>query len=454
MYSRLLEELKQIEINLSSLQHFIRSTIDINPLDKIKQISNKLEDTLIQVVKLSDLNEQIEIRYKVHEMRAILAEYEKFLLNNIQEAETIAEELEKNHVASIVQWKNYFYNLSYVDDFRLLFSPYNDIFQTSLICYSSMWKKLSQILQTISNGFKKYQYNSLAQLLLQDVDFIRSLKGSQFCSGGIIGHCIIQRLLFMHSYAPHLANIILNNLIPGGIFHDMLEKDFFSYDQQVFKAEIIKLVLYKRLLLQQNIKPTAWIGSANTLTKLLDPPVHSNRLERIGIYLNCSAKYLTPEFNRAWLLALLKLGYEIKLVERQFPAIEKAILSQDPINFLLLLANEIRIIDKNNDPTISHSQYHGGDSPTATSLEILMLMGVGCTVTRDPNEGTISLCKAIYSCANFHTINAQSSDRHALTKPQYELKKSHSYTHMTLLSGIPYQTNNQLIINRPKYCIS
>ena len=237
-----------------------------------------------------------------------------------------------------------------------------------------------------------------------------------------------------------LATIILRSLIPGGHSHGLLEKDFFKCNSEAFKAEVIKLVLYKRLSLQNGVQPIAWIGSAKTLTTMLEDP-NPSLPERRGIYLNCG-EYLTPEFNRAWLLSLMEMGYEIKLVERQFPSIEKAILSNKPIDFLLLLAEEIRKMNDQNDPGACHSQYNGGDSPTATSLEILLLMNMGCTATKDIKEGTISLFKP--------KITAIDTSEYSSPKPemlsQYRLSKRRSHSCFMPTASMKYRTKNQLIL--------
>lgn len=438
-----LDRLQDLEITLKNLQYFIKTTVSKTPLELVYQIINELQDMKKEITASTE-TKHIILLDLIKKHLLTLQGYKKFLLSHQDHANRIAEELEKKHSLSILNWKNDFYNLQHNNYYKSTFNS-NNLFDHSLICYIKIWEILYPTTIENHKNFAKYKDNSLAQLFLNDIEFIRALKGSQFFSGGTIGHCIIQKLLFMNLYVPYFSKTILNTLMPGGICHSIFEKDFFNYNQEIFKAEIIKLVLYKNLALANGIQPIAWIGSTNTLTKMLE---YSNdntlAFEKNGIYLNCG-DYLTPEFNRAWLLALIEMNYEIKLVERQFPNIERAILSNNSIDFLLLLANEIRKIDEHNNPAISHSQYHGGDSPTATSLEILLLMSMNCKATKDYNEGTISLSKSKTPNV-FEDINYRTSTCKPITL-QYTLKRSHSFTS---IASMQYKTINQLITCKEK----
>lgn len=121
----------------------------------------------------------------------------------------------------------------------------------------------------------------------------------------------------------------------------------------------------------------------------------------------------TWELDRAWILAAAAMGYTFYLVEQHFPEIEKAILSGDPSQLLLQLANEIR------QPSVS-SQYTRGDSTTATTQEILLLMELGYSGYKD-EEGRLFL-QPPSAC---HPFEAPANNSERLDYPKF--LRSHSF---------------------------
>lgn len=420
--------LKDMEKYLCSLQHFIRISTGITPLEFANQISNNFNH-IKSITSSSDTIKLISL------YESIINNYKEFLEHHTPNAITVAENIEAKHLESIENWKNYFYNLDLLQDYTLIFKHNNNTFNNSLICYRNSLLQLQTLFEENQEYYSLYPHNSLAQLCTNNTEFLAILKNGQWIYGGEIGHLILQRFISIDPNTPGWRKIF-NALKPGGCFHDFFENNFFKYNPKVFKAEIIKLELYKQLYRQQGKPAIAWIGSANTLTRLLDPAIHLYKEERNGIYLNCGEEYLTPEFNRGWLLTLIEMGYEIKLVERQFPTIEQAILSNNPECFLIKLITEIRKMDQSNSKK-THSQYNGGDSPTATSLEMLLLMHMQYKTVIDLVEGTISLCRA----QTTNPLICYFHDTHS-TKKHYDLSyRRHSYADTTK----KYKTLNQLI---------
>ncbi len=387
-------DLKNISYFLISNERLISSAIGINPLEFSVLLANKLEKVKLFATSEEDLQTILECESK-------LKTYQAFLITHMVDAIRIAEDLEKMHEDSIEQSKLVeIYSPTTSTASR---NPLEEtIFDKGLSSYIEIFKNLlpkinGEESSSISIYPSRYNGNYLAQLFLNDSDFISKAMDTPI--GGEMGHLIVQRFFSIKQKTREWYRV--NRYFQQMIFAERGKDMFFHYEPEAFKTEVIKLYLYKMLSLTNdpNSPPVAWLGSAGTLTQLLQQ-AKTKEEEIVGIYLNCDDKLYSYELNRAWLLALIHMGYETKLVEKQFPNVRESLLSNEPGNFLMALLTEVRQLElsapNDSEEAIStNSQYNGGDSPTATSLEILLMLSMGCKVTRNIVERNISLYKPI-----------------------------------------------------------
>ena len=406
-------DLANIEKYLSSNATLISYAINISPLSFAEKISSKLE----QLKKFASI-EQLNTTILICEDK--LNQYKIFLMQHEPEAKIIAEDIEKLHKQSIETYVNPIKSKDATKIQNIMYTGLNseqtteNVFQKSLRCYIETLKELcvkinepneqlNHFIETTQDS--KYSSNSIVQLFLNDDDFLEKLKEGEFFNQGEIGHVILQRFFSMNNqnnlqwrtmFNKLSSNpIFCNHITPKCVVNSKEEKTFFQYDEDTFKNEIIKLELYKRLPSQHTEQPVAWIGSATSIMELLKQKESPNhQITTAGIFLNCDDDKWSLELNRAWVIALVHMGYQIKLVEQQFPNIKQAFKESDEEHriscFLVALFNEVRPMDEDNTKK-NHSQYNGGDSPTATSLEILLLLGLGCDIIYNANNKDISL---------------------------------------------------------------
>ena len=146
------------------------------------------------------------------------------------------------------------------------------------------------------------------------------------------------------------------------------------------QSEITKLILHAELHPQHK---KIWLGTARSVNAIIQDK------NEFGTYLNCDDTKWTWLLNRLWLQAAINLGYSIELVEQQYPKMEHALMAQDGgALFVQELLNQVR-----SKPELT-SQYTGSDAPTATSQEILVLLDMGCNISKGSNH-RISFSRAL-----------------------------------------------------------
>lgn len=390
------EDFKKLKSYLISIGQLISCAVGINPLE----FANLLEKKLNRIKEhlSAPSNQELE-KYSKR-----LAEFKESLKKHIDKAICIANEMESYCVKSTTKKNIDLILRKELENLQQSLTKTNSIersFDKALSSYATIIESISNELETeteqsascpVNNISIKYPDNQLAKLFLKDEDFLNYLLGYHAYYSGEIGHLFLQRTFF-----------ILNNKIKHkelakkaiDIFFRSHSNVFFAYDAQTFKLEVIKLALYREFYND----PVAWIGSSATLMHLLRNPNNKDETEIPGIYLNCDDNKWTSELNRAWLLALFHMGYEVKLVEQQFPNVQEALRTKNPtLNFLMSLTKEFRPLESSK--TVSEnirtndSQYNGNDSPTATSLEILFLLSIGYIPCLNYAEGNTVLKRA------------------------------------------------------------
>ncbi len=291
------------------------------------------------------------------------------------------------------------------------------IFDTNRNASGRVWGSLrpkdSDLLSLDSQAFMKYKHNTLAFLLLSDNQtFTLAIKDGLLPIEGEIGYLILQRLQeIQYLKQPGLQEPFPSNMrtIAGKAIRNAMDiktsENLLKCDFPTLGIEINKLVLHSQLHPDNKI---FWLGSARVVNKILhDQPGK-------GTYLNCDDGKWSWQLNRYWLQAAIYLGYTCKLIEQHFPMIESALLSQDPSAFVLRLLLAMR--EEGEDNT---SQYNGNDGPTATTQEILVLMDLGCKVTKNQEQSIL------ISKSSTHEIHSPSRSRmHSPT----DMRRSRSHS--------------------------
>lgn len=301
-------------------------------------------------------------------------------INQILCAEKSAKKMVEEHQKVIKKIVNHFK----VDETRngsprgvdyMYMEKTDSIFEFTTTAHQQTWSSLKRRLEQAKAMMnKKYNHNFLALFLTaDDAEFLDHIEYRKIPLGGEeIGHIAIQRLKHIASQSKIKERYIRARKLLVEVSFST-NNTLLSYNDSALEGEITKLALHALLHPE---KKRVWLGSSRAVISVI-----KNHKDD-AIYLNSTDKEWSWELNRAWLQAAVKMGYEFRLVEQHFPNIEKAILSKDPANLLLELANEIR-------PANKTSQYNGSDSPTATTQEILVLMDMGCTPNKN-EDGSIS----------------------------------------------------------------
>ncbi len=251
-----------------------------------------------------------------------------------------------------------------------------------ILPYYHLWSRIAPFLarEEVANFLSRHPNNLLAILCEpDDVKFVKRVKQDGLNSNEL-SMLTMARLyhILQNSYCRKLqfsAAILLKK-------HSELsyspKDELFRCDWQVLEQELFKAALHAELNPDRKI---AWIGTARSVKAI----IKENQGQ--GIYLNCEENSWNWCLNRAWLHAIVLMGYDIHLVEQHFPNIEAAILSEKPERLLAELIQEIR-------PEEIESQYSGGDSPTATPQESLFLLDMGC-VPEKLDNGRLILKKPV-----------------------------------------------------------
>jgi hypothetical protein len=236
-----------------------------------------------------------------------------------------------------------------------------------------VWAHMRYILNSLhdSEAFHQKKHNALAHLLLaNDNVFLMSVDADCLALDGEIGYLMINRLKDIHASSQStrrmkkIAGRKIDQVMPLTQVESLL-----SYEHDLFIIEITKLLLHAHY---HPGKKIAWLGTAHAVNAVIEQSAGE------GMYFNPNRAHFSWMLNRIWLQTALHLGYHFKLIEQHFPAIEAALLSQNPAQFLAQLSLEMR-----EESTGNCSQYNGDSSPTATTQEILALMDMGCTAKKN-----------------------------------------------------------------------
>jgi len=390
MYRQWAPEFQALNRILTSIQDFERDVAMIKSIaprqylnhlnEKVLRISNSIKNSR----RHSFFNSRIGALEKlIKQCRDNIAT----LMVQVQAAETIASDITQQ-CKTIT---NDIANLSATERYKLnkLIGSSDRIFETIRTAGANVWSATRSKLDSFA-GFVKpdttYEHNTLACLLLtNDETFIQYINDGRLPIEGEIGHLIIQRLRDiqflektetesgprknMRAMAGKAISRAMNIHEPENI----LQCDF-----SALYIEITKLALHAQLHPDHKV---FWLGTARVVNRMIQDR------SGLGTYLNCDDTLWSWHLNRIWLQAAIYLGYSCQLIEQHFPNIDKALLSADSSNFIRELLKEIRSEGPENT-----SQYNGNDSPTATTQEILVLMDMGCAVTKNEDQ-SISFSK-------------------------------------------------------------
>ena len=175
-----------------------------------------------------------------------------------------------------------------------------------------------------------------------------------------IGHLAIQRLTEISNAGRKGIHAKARVVLKAYVADD--KDNLFKFHPEQLKIELIKLNLNAQLNPESKI---LWLGTARAVNAC------RKNFNGKGTYLNCIDSEWSWELNRVFIQAAIKIGYEVKLVEQHSPQIEQAMLSNDSARFIEALAREVK-------PHNVMTQYSGGNSPTATPQEIMILMDMDC----------------------------------------------------------------------------
>lgn len=289
--------------------------------------------------------------------------------------------------------------------------------------YMKQWPKLKDSLEPLQYFAEKYPNNQLAQILHQDKKKIVGLvESGEFSFITELGGLLFGRILYE---VPQWSTAE-----KGRVFkmQEMMGSEK-SFNADEFKFEMIKIQLFAVLVRELEQQPVAWIGSSRSVLA----KVRKNPGE--GAYLNCDDKKWSPQINRAWLVALLMLDYHIQIVEPQFPAMEKAILSGDFVKYIYCLASEMRYYDGSSveKSRANDSMYHGGLEPTATMQELLLLLSMDCRTFKN-SDGYLCVCPPQAKEELLHTTSlaaesllAPQKDEYGEIRKNFRLRLNHSF---------------------------
>jgi hypothetical protein len=247
------------------------------------------------------------------------------------------------------------------------------IFEKTRHAGSLVWAHTRYILNSLhdSEEFIQKQHNALAHLLLANDDvFLMSIDADHLAFDGEFGYLIINRLKDIH--ASSKSTLRMKKIAGRKIAQVMpltQPESLLSYEHDLFIIEVTKLILHAKFHPEKKI---AWLGTSHAVNAVIE------QFAGEGMYFNPTRTHFSWMLNRSWLQAAAHLGYRFKLIEQHFPAIEEALLSQNPAQLLAQLLLEIR-----EESTENCSQYNGNSSPTATTQEILALMDMGCTAKKN-----------------------------------------------------------------------
>lgn len=287
-----------------------------------------------------------------------------------------------NHTRSLTMLKNRLVN-GYLDSDEADKNTVLQAFSSGLI-HAKTWDdlkdKLGHLAESLNPHGDSYKHNQLAVVLNPDPDvFISQVSGKSTSAfvfdSGELGYLALGRVLNLMSQRNMTQHKrALNHAFDENKF--VYGKTLFYVDNLQLKNEVMKLLLHARRNPKHKI---IWLGTAKSVIE------YSRNHPSEGIYLNCDDDKWTWSLNRLYLLIASEMGFSFKLVERQFPNIETAILSGNASALLLELFRQAYPC---GNSTISQktSQYDGGDQPTATALECLALLDFGCTAVCEENE--------------------------------------------------------------------
>lgn len=239
------------------------------------------------------------------------------------------------------------------------------------------WRAVGHRLESINSiltlNDPEFSGNQLSMLLHPDnAVFLDSLlspgRDRLYGDSGELVHIIVARLKDMYHHID-ITNRVTAERINAAIYYINNCKNFdnqktiYYYDINELKNEIIKLLIHTAM---NNGNKDIIIGTASSVIR--EKTLHPGA----AMYLNCSDDKWSWGLNRAYFEIAKTLGYQIRIVDKQFPNIEKAIISGSTAALLVELVRQIRPASQNTS-----TQYHGGDQPTATPLECLAIMDSG-----------------------------------------------------------------------------
>ncbi|KTC98699.1 hypothetical protein [Legionella erythra] len=441
-------DLKFIKKVLSSIQSLITNSVSMTPLE----FANKLHYKLELMAKFYKEKSEID------ELNKTLSKYTKQLENLLPEAQKKAElilevylHVEKrkyydfehifNHGKAVFEkvpdWivpdlkkddsKVHSSKEELTEDphfklrkggFYTATSTFLSYFTEASQAYMKHWAVLEGKLPYFEDLIKKYPSNQFASIFKQDKkDIVNLIMKGEYNFHSELGSLLFGRILYespgwgknerMQVYRMHLMN--------------ESETQFIAEE---FKYEIMKISLFSTLAKESGKKAIAWIGTSRSVMA----KVNQNPGE--GAFLNCDDDKWSPQLNRAWLISLLMLDYQIQMVEPQFPTMEKAILSGDLFKYIECLLSEIRKYDGSTNESLhkNDSMYNGGIEPTATMQELLFLLSMGCRSFKD-SQGLICL------------VTPGIKEEPTLTKKNevsgYMLQRTHSFSEFGRIASNP-----------------
>ena len=443
-HGKWIQEMKQLEIvqkKLTLFQNDVASNQHGSPLVFVQQIKAKLALIDKNITnnndhhhsffnkRLAKLTQDIECtRKRTAKLQSQINDAEVRALNITRQCSRVS-----NHVSDI-------YLSSHINKYKsanggLFTLGHEPIFENLKNPGSNIWYKMRPKLGVFSQlvNFNERKHNSLAHLFLTNNEqFIQSIDEEKLPVVSEIGYLAIQRLKDIHRATE---STIRMKKIAGKRMREVMPlnnpESLLSCDNESLHIEIIKLLLHAELHPHEKV---AWLGTARAVDATIAQPTGK------GVYFNPMSTHFSWGLNRAWLQVAAHLGYTFQLIEQHFPAIEAALLSQDASKFIEQLILETRTEGYNYT-----SQYNGGDSTTATTQEILVLMDLGCIAHKNAVDNSISFVPSI-TCheepirSNQTPINTRTAEMRELTnKPR--LQKSHSAPSLFKASKPPAYQN-------------
>lgn len=327
----------------------------------------------------------------------------KTMATNIQTNQTTTEEKARNKAEQLLIkhndalqaiadfYKKPFDTMAY-PPFKIV-SPFKHIYQDNNIdvhnpfaytatAHNKTWARLrtkgvAAIAQNIPDSAHNSQINNVLETMLTSPN--EELVYKDLAIGQEMG-MMVSRLfeeIARHQKNTRLARDI-NDKFTYYMYNNGSTESLIAFNNNELLSELTKLTTHAENYPEHKV---VWLGTSDAVNAM------DERNGPSEIYLNADNDHYTWQLNRAYLQAAVDLGYEFRLVEQHYPEVENALIAGDPSRFIAELAKEIRPSSEHYKPT---NQYHGGEEPSATCQEILLLLDMGL-VGRKDEDGSIVL---------------------------------------------------------------